>query len=419
MDDIRVRADLPSLAYKVCRLYLRSFGSLVMVLLIAKILSSNINQVSGQLLPYNLTHNDSVKEVTLKVNPGESFSVMMAKHNISDYQVSQILSVASSAYDLRRLKVGQQFKMIVQQTDEGVMVQSLAFKLNNNRNLEIYNEDGTFKLKEIFIPLKKEIRKLSAVINSSILGAAAKAGIPESALKEAITAYSYSIDFQRDIQPNDRLNVLMETYTTEDGTFSHHGKIIYSSLTVGGVEHKIYRYMLGDSEEFISDDYSTMRRSLLKTPVPVTKISSSFGMRKHPILGFSKMHKGVDFSAPVGTPVYAAGNGTVVEVGWKGAYGRYVRIKHNGELSTAYAHLNSFIGGLTKGSKIKQGQVIAYVGATGSATGAHLHYEVLVNGKHINPLSIKSAPVKKLTGSDLAKFKSHKNHIDALVGQKA
>ena len=164
-----------------------------------------------------------------------------------------------------------------------------------------------------------------------------------------------------------------------------------------------------------------MRRSLLKTPVPVANISSKFGMRKHPILGYSKMHKGIDFAAPVGTPIYAAGNGVVEEIGIKGAYGKYVRIRHSGELSTAYAHARSFVSGIKKGSTIKQGQVIAYVGTTGRSTGPHLHYEVLVKGKNINPLSIKSVPVKKLSGAELANFKKHKSSVDkmAVLNNKA
>lgn len=387
-----------------------------LLFLSATILLSYYPQLTKQQSSGLFSTSKNLEETKVTIQRGDTFRSILAEFSMSEQEIAQVIQVTSSAYDLRKIQIGQILRIFYTLEDEQKILQSISLKLNNDKKIEIYREGDEFKLKEIFIPLKKDVVKLSANIDSSIFGAAEKAGIPRTAMMEAINAYSYSVDFQRDIQPNDTFNVLLETFSTEDGNFSHHGKVLFSSLTLSGKEYDIYRYTFKDgTEEFISSDYNTMRRSLLKTPVPVANISSKFGMRKHPILGYSKMHKGIDFAAPIGTPIYAAGNGVIEEIGIKGAYGKYVRIRHNGELSTAYAHAKSFASGIKKGSAIKQGQVIAYVGTTGRSTGPHLHYEVLIKGKNINPLSIKSTPIKKLDGVDLADFKKHKKSIDKMA----
>ena len=408
MQELETKANI-NISFKSYYLYARVF---LLLLLSAIILFYYYPRASNNLLSTSQT----IEETKIVIERGDTLRSALSKFSMSEQEINQVIEITASVYDLRKIQIGQVLRVYYILEDDQKILQSISLKLNNDKKIEIHRQNEEFKLKEIFIPLKKDVVKLSANIDSSIFGAAEKAGIPRNAMIETINAYSYSVDFQRDIQPNDTFNVLLETFSTEDGKFSHHGKVLFSSLTLSGKEYNIYRYTFKDgSEEFISSDYTTMRRSLLKTPVPVAKISSNFGMRKHPILGFSKMHKGIDFAAPLGTPIYAAGNGVVEEIGVKGAYGKYVRIRHNNELSTAYAHARSFTPGIKKGSTIKQGQVIAYVGTTGSSTGPHLHYEVLVKGKHINPLSIKSIPVKKLSGSDLADFKKHKSSVDKMV----
>jgi murein DD-endopeptidase MepM/ murein hydrolase activator NlpD len=407
MQEPEIKVNI-NISFRSYYLYARIF----LLLLLTTVILLSYYPKASNLHPTN----QILEETKIVIERGDTLRSVLSKFSMSEQEISQIIEITASVYDLRKIQIGQILRVYYTFEDDQKILQKISLKLNNDKKIEIYRQDEEFKLREIFIPLKKDIVKLSANIDSSIFGAAEKSGIPRNALIEAINAYSYSVDFQRDIQPNDTFNVLIETFNTEDGKFSHHGKVIFSSLTLSGKDYNIYRYTFEDgSEEFISSDYTTMRRSLLKTPVPVASISSSFGMRKHPILGFSKMHTGIDFAAPLGTPIYAAGNGVIEEIGVKGAYGKYIRIKHNNELSTAYAHARSFIPGIKKGSQIKQGQVIAYVGTTGRSTGPHLHYEVLVKGKHINPLSIKSIPIKKLSGSDLANFKKHKNSVDKIL----
>jgi murein DD-endopeptidase MepM/ murein hydrolase activator NlpD len=188
--------------------------------------------------------------------------------------------------------------------------------------------------------------------------------------------------------------------------------MVYAMLNTGGVAHPIYWFERDGDGEFFTPNGEAVRKSLLATPIDGARITSGFGARKHPILGFTKVHKGIDFGAPTGTPIYAAGNGTVVEIGSKGAYGKYIRLKHNGTFQTAYAHTSKFAKGLKKGDKVKQGQVIAYVGTTGRSTGPHLHFEVLENGAQVNPKKIKSTGGDKLAGKDLKAFKAQVAVID-------
>lgn len=413
MQGLPIRTDIVALSFKVYRLYAKIFTLLVVSALALAIVYPNIQEQ----YPESISSGYGLEEAKVAVSKGDTLSSILGSYSLLEQEVNQIIDVTASVYDLRKLQIGQVLRLHYSMTDGQKILQSMSLKLDNSRSIEITRAEQEFKLQEVLIPLQKKLVRLSANIDSSIFGAAKKAGIPEKAVLEAINAYSYSVDFQRDIQPNDKFNVVMETYTTEDGKFSHHGKVMFSSLNLSGVEHKIYRYTMADgTEDFIDNEYTSARRSFLKTPVPVARISSKFGMRKHPILGFSKMHKGIDFAAPIGTPIYAAGDGTIEEIGWKGNYGRYIRIKHGNSMSTAYAHIKSFGNGIKRGSAIKQGQVIAYVGTTGNSTGAHLHYEVLKGGKQINPLSIKSIPAKKLVGAELAKFKTHQRNIDQMAG---
>jgi murein DD-endopeptidase MepM/ murein hydrolase activator NlpD len=244
------------------------------------------------------------------------------------------------------------------------------------------------------------------------------AGMSTNSIVKLINAYSHQIDFQRQIKSGDKITVLTEKFVTDNDEFSHHGKILYASLQTQKDTHDIYLYSPDGkeaNEQFFLNDGTSIKTNLLRTPVNVVRVSSHFGYReKHPILGYGAMHKGVDFAAAAGTPIYASGNGTIEFIGWKSGYGRFIVLRHNGQLSTAYAHASRFAKNLKRGSKVKQGQVIAYVGSTGHATGPHLHYEVRVNGAQVNPMKFKSTPGVKLTGSKLAEFNKHKQRIEGL-----
>ena len=230
-----------------------------------------------------------------------------------------------------------------------------------------------------------------------------------------IRAFSFDVDFQRELQPGDRFALLYETLHEHDGQLAKPGDLLYAELVLSGKPIGIYRFTpeSGITDYFTADGRS-VRKSLLRTPIDGARISSGYGMRRHPILGYSKMHRGVDFAAPTGTPIYAAGHGTVEKAARFGGYGKYVRIRHNGSYKTAYAHLSRYGRGIKAGARVKQGQVIGYVGSTGRSTGPHLHYEVISNGKQVNPRSIKLPAGERLKGADLKAFQEARERIDAL-----
>jgi len=227
-----------------------------------------------------------------------------------------------------------------------------------------------------------------------------------------INLYAYDIDFQRDIKSGDKFEMLVESFFDETGKKIKDGNVLFSSLTLKDKTVETYLHKVGDRFEYFDSQGNSVRKSLLRTPVNGARISSGFGMRRHPILGYSKMHKGADFAAPTGTPILAAGSGSITYMGVKGGYGNYVQIKHNNDYSTAYGHASRFNKKFRNGSKVKQGDIIAYVGSTGRSTGPHLHFEVIYKGSQINPAKVKATSGIRLSGKDLIKFKLSKSEID-------
>ena len=236
--------------------------------------------------------------------------------------------------------------------------------------------------------------------------------MPLTILSEIIRLYSFDIDFQRDIHKDDELELMYNIFYNENRRTVSYGEVEYINLIQGKNNLEYFLFETSDGNlDYFNRSGKNVRKTLMKTPLDGAKLSSNYGMRKHPILGYNKMHKGVDFAAPKGTPIYAAGNGTIDYIGRKGAYGKYIRIRHNNAYKTAYAHLNSFSKGMSKGTRVKQGQIIGYVGSTGRSTGPHLHYEVIYEGKQINPMKMKLPSGKVLKGTELENFLNSSNII--------
>ncbi|MGI4775942.1 MAG: peptidoglycan DD-metalloendopeptidase family protein, partial [Janthinobacterium lividum] len=292
----------------------------------------------------------------------------------------------------------------------------ITLAIDKINSLEIIKENNFFTSRSTSIPLEMKLVKLSAVINSNLTSALKSLKIPTNSVIEIVDSYKHQVDFQRQIQPGDTIKIVAEKFVDKNGKFMQHGKIMHASLVLSGKEYNIYRYSFEDSKNqiFFSENGTSMKRSLLRTPLNVIRISSHYGDRKDPFLGYTKMHKGVDFSAPEGTPINAAGNGTITELGWRSGYGNIVHVKHSPTLTTIYAHASRFAKNLKVGSFVKQGQVIAYVGKTGRAKGAHLHYEIKIDGKHVNPMSIKTTAGLQLVGNQLAKFEKLKKQLKAI-----
>jgi murein DD-endopeptidase MepM/ murein hydrolase activator NlpD len=365
--------------------------------------------------------------LNVKVTNGDTLAGILDSAGINNTDIQKIISKLNEVYDLKRLAIGQQillnFENYTDFTGENdeqnftSKLQSIRLQVEYEKEIIISRgKHDQFTATIINIPLKRYIVRAKGTINNSLIATASELNIPPSAILSLIKAYSYDVDFQRDIQPGNEIDVFFERYYRDNGEYSHDGEILFSSLSLNDRTINLYKYTDNNgNNDFYNDEGRSVRKELLRTPLNVTKISSGFGMRKHPILGYSKMHKGVDFAAPIGTPIFAAGNGVIEEIGRKGAYGNYIRIRHNKSYSTAYAHASRFSKGLRRGAKVKQGEVIAYVGTTGRSTGPHLHYEVIVNNQQVNPLSIKLTPGVKLAGSDLKKFNQLKSKLHKLM----
>jgi murein DD-endopeptidase MepM/ murein hydrolase activator NlpD len=251
-----------------------------------------------------------------------------------------------------------------------------------------------------------------AEIHSSLYEAGEREHVPHALMASFMRIYSHAIDFQRDIHPGDRFEVLYDQPMTSQGRAVGEGTIIYAAMTVGNKQKPIYRVTFSDDTvDYFDAAGQSIRRALLRTPVAAARITSGYGMRMHPLLGYSKMHKGVDFGAPTGAPIFAAGNGTIEDIGFRNGYGRYIRIRHNGSLATAYAHMSRFGANMHQGAHVTQGQVIGYVGMSGRATGPHLHFEVIANGQQVNPMSVNLPAGRALDGKMLTAFRKGQSRI--------
>lgn len=359
-------------------------------------------------------HTSSKPQPThrLTVSKGDTLGSLMKEADIPVQQTARAIEAMKEDFSPRDLQIGQEMYVYTKANREEGHNDLLGFKivLSPIRSLQVgrSSPDIPFKARIAEKPLTRHVLAHRATISTSLSQDAQAAGIPFSVIRDVISIYSWDIDFQRDIHPGDTIEVMYELFATEDGSYTRGGNVLYAGMVIRGTDIKTYRFETnkGDIDYFKPDGIS-VRRTLMKTPVDGARLSSGYGMRRHPILGYNKMHKGLDFAASTGTPVFAAGDGVIEEAGWKGSYGKYVRIRHRHGLHTAYAHLSRI--NVKKGQRVKQKQVIGRVGNTGRSTGPHLHYEVLVNRKQVNPRRLDLPTGIELTGNDRSRFKDHRN----------
>ena len=360
----------------------------------------------------------------LEVKSGDTVAGLLQDAGLTGPEAYQAVKAIGKYYDVRKVKSGQKIDVHFKPAAGGVLEFSkMAMKLDPVKEVSVQRtgpEDFRAELSEKELFPRTYARK--AKIQTSLYGSAARASIPTSVIAEMIRIYSWNIDFQRDIRSGDKIEVLYEAFETEDGEFARYGNVLYANLSVGGKDHPIYRFEMNDGGvDYFEPDGISIRKTLMKTPVDGARISSGYGMRKHPILGYNKMHKGMDFAAPTGTPIYAAGDGVIEEAGRKGSYGKYIRVRHNSKLKTAYAHLHRIK--VKSGTRVKQGEVIGTVGSTGRSTGPHLHYEVILNGRQVNPRSVNLPTGEQLKGKELSRFKAlvssvYKEYVNMSEGLK-
>lgn len=354
---------------------------------------------------------------TLSIGRGDTLMDLLSTANVPANDAHDAVAALREVYNPRRLQVGQHVTVLFEPRRGGARkFVGFEFAPDPLRSVSIARKgDAGFTSSQIEKPVTRKPVAAQGVIRSSLFEAGAQAGVPISVMMAFIQNFSYDVDFQRDLQPGDRFEILYEKLVTTEGKEAGEGELLYASLTLSGDDMPIYRFKTRDGRiDYYNGDGESIRRALLRTPIDGARITSGFGMRHHPILGFSKMHKGVDFAAPTGTPIYAAGRGTIEIAERSSSYGNYVRIRHNTEISTAYAHMSRFAKSIRRGGRVDQGDIIGYVGTTGRSTGPHLHYEVLKTGHQVNPRSVDLPTGEKLEGRELQAFQQARRSIEKM-----
>ena len=340
--------------------------------------------------------------LTLAVPDGETLAGVLAAADVPAAEAQAAVEATRRVYDPRKLKAGQ--FVTVTFSDAAGSFRGFEFQPDDEHLVTVDRKGDSFVAFQSAVPLTAETRVARGAIHSNLFESTAEAGVPYIVAAAMIRAFSYDVDFQREIQPGDRFEVMYDNMVGQSG--GHPGDLLFAKLTLSGKEHAVYGFRRPDgSVDFYGPDGKSVRKGLLRTPVDGARLSSGFGMRMHPILGYTRMHKGVDFAVPTGTPIYAAGDGVIEMAGWAGGYGRYVRIRHSGTMETAYGHMSRIAAGSVAGHSVHQGQVIGYVGMTGEATGPHLHYEVIRDGVQVNPAGVAAMPLNTgLQGPELVAF---------------
>ena len=347
---------------------------------------------------------DQFEEIS--VNQGDNFAKILRKGGLKGRDIDRLLINGKEIYDFSKIYLGDIVKVQSNYNNEdNLEIFKMVYRFSENKELIVnyINKNFVYEIRQI--ELFEEKIFVSGEITTSLYQAMKKAGLSELIITEIIRIYSFDVDFQRDIYEGDYFEALFTRRKNDQGKTVQIEDPEYLVLSSRGTPLIYYLYSNDEFSEYFDENGKGMTKSLMKTPINGARLSSNYGMRKHPILGYNKMHKGVDFAAPTGTPIFAAGNGVVEFAGKNGSYGNYIRIRHDSTYKTAYAHLNGFKKGVYGGVRVKQGDVIGFVGSTGRSTGPHLHYEIIVNGKQVNPSTLKLPSGRKLNDQQLEELK--------------
>lgn len=360
----------------------------------------------------------------IKVGKGDTLLDILTRKGVNFQEAHDIVDAVRAHYDPRNLTVGQEVDLQLNEekiagSDKDFDVASLVIETSVTQAVDFEQQSkGDFNVATHEAKLTTELSGGGGVITNSLYQTGIDQGVPPAVLSSLINAYSYDVDFQREIHRGDAFQVVFEELKTDKDKIAGYGKMLYATLKLGNEEKRIYHYTLRNGEEgYYDENGQSVRKALLRTPINGARLTSGYGMRRHPILGYTRMHKGVDFAAPTGTPVYAAGDGYIDYAARKGSYGIYVRVNHNTQYATAYAHLSKLGAKARRGSRVKQGDIIGYVGTTGASTGPHLHYEVLAYGKQTNPKNLKFPTGHKLEGQELAAFKDNVKQVQLVASR--
>ncbi|MDC0941233.1 peptidoglycan DD-metalloendopeptidase family protein [Candidatus Pelagibacter sp.] len=371
----------------------------------------SINQIFDNLVP-------RYKNIDHKISSGETFDKILNNYSIPNEEINQIKKKLNSDYNINNLQPNLEIKITIDQSNNK-KITSFLFPVSRTEKIQLTrNQDNNlFEKKIIITNLNKKIVFKEGKITQSLYKTAIDLKVQPNVIIEFARIYGFQVDFQRDIRKNDNFQIMYEVFEDDDGKIFETGNIIFADLKLSGKNNALYYFEKKGSEGHYDENGKSVEKALMKTPINGARLSSAFGMRKHPIDGFNKMHRGTDFAAPMGTPIMASGSGLITRARWCGGGGNCIKIKHNSTYETIYAHMKNFARGIKEGIRVKQGQIIGYVGSTGKSTGPHLHYEVVVNGKKVNSQKLKLPSGKTLKGKERKIFEVEKIKLDVLKSE--
>jgi murein DD-endopeptidase MepM/ murein hydrolase activator NlpD len=413
---------------------LKTFGliSLIIFTIIITILSNykkNLSKIQNNNIIDNIYFKKTLNEIVNNLEPrykkynhkiksGETFDKILNNYSINKAEINAIKESLSKKVNINKLNTDQKIQIILDKTNN--KIKEFVFQISSTEKIYLSknSEDLEFDEKILSVKLDKKIIYKENIITQSLYKAATDQNIQPNIIIEFARIYGFQVDFQRDIRKKDNFQIMYEVFIDENKKIIETGEILFANLKLSGQDNSLYYFDKENLEGHYDKNGKSVQKALMKSPINGARLSSSFGMRKHPIDGYNKMHRGTDFAAPKGTPIMASGNGIVKKAGWCGGGGNCVKIRHNSTYETVYAHMSKFARGIKNGIRVKQGQTIGYVGSTGKSTGPHLHYEVIVNGKKVNSQKLKLPSGKVLKGKDREYFETSKIKLDVLKSEK-
>ena len=415
-------------------IYFILFAFLITILLLVSVVYKNdegIKKIETNILSHNQElilvkqfFFNSLKSpftnINYEIKSGESIQKILQKLKIKNNEIQLVINHFKKYGNPNQLLVGNRIDIVVKEnlSKKDNSIVKFSIPITKSTTIEIIrDEEDKITSKKIITKLYKRKILAENIIIKNLYSSAIKAKINPDTIIEFARIFGFEIDFQRDIRKNDYFKIVYDKFFDENGEFVKSGPIFYAHMSVNGREITLYKFGNDKNYGYFDINGKSVEKALMKTPINGARLSSSFGMRKHPILGFTKMHKGTDFAAKAGTPIMASGSGTIVLAKWCGGGGNCIKIKHNSTYTTIYAHMKSFARGIKKNKKVKQGQIIGYVGSTGMSTGPHLHYEVLINGKKVNSQKLKLPSGKVLKDNERKMFEIHRIKTDVLIAE--
>ena len=415
-------------------IYFILFAFLITIILLVSVVYKNdegIKKIETNILSHNQElilvkqfFLNSLKSpftnINYEIKSGESIQKILQKLKIKNNEIQLVINHFKKYGNPNQLLVGNRIDIVVKEnlSKKDNSIVKFSIPITKSTTIEIIrDEEDKITSKKIITKLYKRKILAENIIIKNLYSSAIKAKINPDTIIEFARIFGFEIDFQRDIRKNDYFKIVYDKFFDENGEFVKSGPIFYAHMSVNGREITLYKFGNDKNYGYFDINGKSVEKALMKTPINGARLSSSFGMRKHPILGFTKMHKGTDFAAKSGTPIMASGSGTIVSAKWCGGGGNCIKIKHNSTYATIYAHMKSFARGIKKNKKVKQGQIIGYVGSTGMSTGPHLHYEVLINGKKVNSQKLKLPSGKVLKDNERKMFEIHRIKTDVLIAE--